>query len=85
MSCTVVVMSLQCERVEGQIEEAECCGEEAVLDAKQQIRSLQDALQKAKQEMTKHLHDYQVLMNVKLALDIEIATYKKLLEGEENR
>ncbi|KAG1973384.1 keratin, type II cytoskeletal 8 [Pimephales promelas] len=75
----------QCERVEGQIEEAERCGEEAVLDAKQQIRSLQDALQKAKQEMTKHLHDYQVLMNVKLALDIEIATYKKLLEGEENR
>ncbi|XP_056121217.1 keratin, type II cytoskeletal 8 [Rhinichthys klamathensis goyatoka] len=75
----------QCESVEEQIEEAERCGEDAVHDAKQQIRSLQDALQKAKQDMTKHLHDYQVLMNLKLALDIEIATYKKLLEGEENR
>ncbi|XP_077080045.1 keratin, type II cytoskeletal 8 [Siphateles boraxobius] len=75
----------QCESVERQIEEAERCGEEAVLNARQHIRSLRDALQKAKQDITKLLHDYQELMNVKLSLDIEIATYKKLLEGEENR
>ncbi|XP_051757936.1 keratin, type II cytoskeletal 8 [Ctenopharyngodon idella] len=71
--------------MEEQIKEAEHCGEEAVLDAKVQIKSLEDALQKAKQEMARHLRDYQELMNIKLALDIEIATYKKLLEGEENR
>lgn len=79
------LISLQRESVEEQIEEVERSGEDAVLDAKRQIKSLQDALQKAKQDMTKHIHDYQELMNVKLALDIEIATYRKLLEGEENR
>ncbi|KAG7275624.1 hypothetical protein CRUP_021951 [Coryphaenoides rupestris] len=73
------------EYLEAQLRDAVARFKREEEDLQLRIGGLRLDLQVTKEKISQLLRDYQDLLNVKMALEIEITTYRKLIEGEDQR
>uniref|UniRef100_A0A3P9AIC0 IF rod domain-containing protein n=1 Tax=Esox lucius TaxID=8010 RepID=A0A3P9AIC0_ESOLU len=73
------------EALETQIREAQEKYKKELEDLQERIEALKEELKSTKSKIALHLREYQDLLNMKMALEIEITTYRKLIEGEDLR
>ncbi|XP_051499703.1 peripherin [Apus apus] len=85
LSCEVDGLKGMNEELQRQMREMEDEFREEVGNYQDMVEQLEQEIQQMKEEMSRHLREYQDLLHVKLALDVEITAYRRLLEGEESR
>uniref|UniRef100_A0A4W5PFH7 Zgc:172323 n=1 Tax=Hucho hucho TaxID=62062 RepID=A0A4W5PFH7_9TELE len=69
--------------LEAEINEAKERYKKELKNLQARIEALKLELKTTKEKIAHHLCEYQDLLNIKMALEIEITTYRKLIEGED--
>nr|XP_014428913.1 keratin, type II cytoskeletal 3 [Pelodiscus sinensis] len=85
MRAEIESVKKQIAQLQTAIADAEQKGEAALEDAKKKLAELEAALHNDKKDLANIMKEYQQVLGIKMSLDVEIAMYRKLLEGEECR
>ncbi|XP_057196942.1 glial fibrillary acidic protein [Triplophysa rosa] len=78
-------LKIKNEALEARIHETQEKYRKDLEELQARIEALQLELKSTKERMALLLREYQELLNVKMGLEIEITTYRKLIEGEDSR
>ncbi|VEL09488.1 unnamed protein product [Protopolystoma xenopodis] len=76
---------MQNAQLERQLNDARQDLDEHTRDSELERNALRKDLAASQNELERTLAEFQALLDAKLSLELEIAAYRKLLEGEENR